>query len=93
MTYGLTRTSMALDKATLDALQALAQKWRVSKAEVMRRAVRRLKEEADRTAVRPKPIEALEWLQEGGGLSTEEAEVFREAVRVERHATRQWWES
>lgn len=93
MAYALTRTSMALDQFTLKILDLLAQKWDVPKAEVMRRAVRRLKEEEDMKEHCPKPLEALEWLQQGGGMTIQEAEVFREEVRAEREAKRYWWES
>jgi predicted transcriptional regulator len=95
MTYAnsLTRTSMALDDGTLRALSDLAKKWGVSKAEVMRRAVRRAKEDADREQKQPKPIEALDWLHAGGGLSVREAEEFREELHAERQAKRYWWEA
>jgi hypothetical protein len=92
MSYALTRTSMALDQGTLAALKELAKRWQVSKAEVMRRAVKHAKEEAEREAVFPKPLDALNWLQKGGGLSVQEAESFREEVRSERQAKRYWWE-
>jgi predicted transcriptional regulator len=93
MSYTLTRTSMALDGGTLLALSQLAERWGVSKAEVMRRAVRRAKEEAEREAAQPAPLEALEWLQEGGGLSIQEAEAFRKEVQSERLAKKYWWEA
>jgi hypothetical protein len=83
---------MALDQATLRAIDFLAKKWSVSKAEVMRRAVKRVKEEADLKDDEPKPLEALDWLQKGGGLTVQEAEQFREDVRAERQAKRYWWE-
>ena len=83
---------MALDPFTLAALDLLAQKWSVPKAEVMRRAVRRIKEEEDMKDQRPKPIKALDWLQNGGGLSLQEAEAFHEEVQAEREAKRYWWE-
>lgn len=93
MSYSLTRTSMALDGGTLQALNQLAKRWGVSKAEVMRRAVRRAKEETEREAAQPKPLEALDWLQKGGGLSVGEAEAFREEVQQERLAKKYWWEA
>lgn len=93
MTYTLTRTSMALDGWTLQALNQLAKRWGVSKAEVMRRAVRRAKEEAEREAEQPRPLEALDWLQQGGGLSVKEAEAFRKEVQAERLAKKYWWEA
>lgn len=92
MAYTLTRTSMALDQFTLGALDLLAQKWRVPKAEVMRRAVRRIKEEEDMKDQCPKPLKALDWLQNGGGLTLQEAEAFRDEVQAEREAKRFWWE-
>ena len=92
MTYSLTRTSMALDSMTLSAINFLAEKWEVSKAEVMRRAIKKAKEDADLKEQQPKPIEALDWLQKGGGLTVREAEKFREEVRAERVAKRYWWE-
>lgn len=92
MTYALTRTSMALDEGTLTALADLAKKWSISKAEVMRRAIKHYKEEADRKAALPDALDALAWLQNGGGLTVQEAEAFREEVRAERQAKVYWWE-
>ncbi len=93
MSYALTRTSMALDQFTVGVLDLLAQKWGVPKAEVMRRAVRRLKEQEDMKDQLPTPLEALDWLQQGGGLTVQEAQSFREEVQAEREAKRYWWES
>jgi hypothetical protein len=93
MSYRMIRTSMSLDAATLQTLDALAKQWAVSKAEVMRRAVRNLKAEADREGRKPSPLQALEWLQGGGGLSPKEGEAFKKAVRAEREAKRYWWEA
>ena len=92
MTYTLTRTSMALDYGTLKALKDLAQEWGVSKAEVMRRAVRKAKEEAEGEKSFPKPLQALDWLEKGG-LSVKEAAAFRAEVKAERDAKRYWWEA
>lgn len=92
MIYTLTRTSMALDQGTLQALKDLAQRWGISKAEVMRRAVKQAKEEADLESAQPKPLEALRWLQSGGGISHQEAAVLREEISSERQAKRYWWE-
>jgi predicted transcriptional regulator len=91
--YRLTRTSMALDSGTVNALGELSQKWQTSKAEVIRRAVRELKQRADQESAAPSPLEALDWLQEGGGLVAEEAAEFRVNVAAERTAKRYWWES
>ncbi len=90
--YSLKRTSMALDVFTLKTLAELAQRWSVSKAEVIRQAVRQAKEAADRESNLPQPLKALDWLQEGGGLTLNEASAFREEVRAEREAKVHWWE-
>ena len=74
MSYALKRTSMALDAWTIQALKELSEKWGISKAEVIRRAVRQFKEKSDVENQQIDPLQALEWLQQGGGLVAEEAE-------------------
>ncbi len=91
-TYKLTRTSMALDGGTIRALDELSERLHTSKAEVIRRAVREMKERSDRETSAPKPLEALEWLQSGGGLLAEEAAEYRASMIAERHAKKYWWE-
>jgi predicted transcriptional regulator len=93
MAYTLTRTSMALDPFTLEVLDSLAKKWRVPKAEVMRRAVRQMKELDDLKEQSPKPLQALDWLQNGGGMTVQEAESFRDELKAEREAKLYWCES
>jgi len=92
MSYALTRTSMALDGWTIQALKDLSEKWEISKAEVIRRAVRQLKLQADKEDSQPSPLEALEWLQQGGGLVAEEAAEYRAGVKANREARKFWWE-
>ena len=92
MTYTLTRTSMSLDQSTLLSLGELSKKWAISKAEVMRRAIKKMKDEHDEQQRIPKPLDALDWLQRGGGLSEREAIILREEVAAERQAKRYWWE-
>jgi hypothetical protein len=93
MSYALTRTSMALDAWTIQALKDLSEKWSISKAEVIRRAVRQLKQQADKEDSQPSPLEALDWLQQGGGLVAEEAAEFRTEIQAGREARKYWWES
>jgi hypothetical protein len=93
MNYTLQRTSMSLDQWTIKALAELAKRLGTSKAEIIRRAVRKAKEEADRESQQPSPLEALDWLQKGGGLTLQEADHFREEVKAERLAKKYWWES
>ena len=90
--YRLTRTSMALDGWTISALEELSARLHTSKAEVIRRAVREMKDRSDREISAPKPLEALDWLQSGGGLPAGEAAEFRSAMVAERHAKKYWWE-
>ncbi len=92
MSYSLVRTSMSLDRSTLATLDDLAKRWSVSKAEVMRRSIRKAKEDADLESRRPSPLEALRWLQEGGGLSVAESAEFKREIQAEREAKRLWWE-
>lgn len=92
MSYSLTRTSMSLDELTIQALDTLSKKWGISKAEVVRRAVKTLKAQADQEDRLPSPIAALDWLQNGGGLVADEAAEFRNEVKAERDAKRYWWE-
>lgn len=89
----LVRTSVSLDTVTLGVLDSLAKRWSVSKAEVMRRAIRRVQEEVDAEDKRPSPLQALEWLQNGAGLSVAEGESFKADVEAERAAKLYWWES
>jgi Arc/MetJ-type ribon-helix-helix transcriptional regulator len=84
---------MSLDTGTLAALDSLAKRWSVSKAEVMRRAIRKMNEDVVAEDARPSPLQALEWLQGGAGLSVEEGEKFKADVADERQAKRYWWES
>ncbi len=84
---------MALDVWTIQALKDLSEKWSISKAEVIRRAVRQLKQQADKEDSQPSPLEALEWLQQGGGLVAEEAAAFRAEIQAGREARKYWWES
>jgi Arc/MetJ-type ribon-helix-helix transcriptional regulator len=95
MSYGTTlvRTSVSLDTGTLGVLDELAKRWSVSKAEVMRRAIRMIKEAADEEDQRPSPLQALQWLQSGAGLSMAEGEEFKANINAERQAKRYWWES
>lgn len=93
VSYKLTRTSMALDGWTIKALDELSERLGTSKAEVIRRAVREMKERSDQQANIPKPLEALDWLQNGGGLVAEEAAEYRTAMLAERNAKKYWWEA
>lgn len=59
----------------------------------MRRAVRKIHGEVDAEDRRPSPLQAMEWLQNGAGLSVAEGADFKVGIEVERQAKRYWWES
>jgi hypothetical protein len=84
---------MALDAWTVQSIKELSEKWSISKSEVMRRAVRQLKEKADKEEQTVDPLQALNWLQQGGGLVADEADKFRADLKAEREERKYWWES
>lgn len=88
----LVRTSVSLDTGTLDVMENLAKRWSVSKAEVMRRAIRRVQQDVEAEDKRPSPLQAMEWLQSGAGLSVAEGVEFKKTIEAERLAKRYWWE-
>jgi Arc/MetJ-type ribon-helix-helix transcriptional regulator len=90
-TSNLKRTSMSLDQQTLASIESLATKWETSKSEVIRRAIRKIREDEAMKAARMTPVQALEWLQENG-ISQAEADTLMEEVRLEREAKKYWWE-
>lgn len=89
----LTRTSMALDGWTIRLLQELSERWGTSKAGVIRRAVREANERVEKQDAAPSPLEALDWLQNGGGVVAEEAAQYRAELKSERDAKKYWWEA
>jgi hypothetical protein len=69
------RTTFALDKATAKRLKRLAALWKVSQAEVVRRAVAQA--EAAATVAKPDPVSLLEELHASGqGLDVHRAEAY-----------------
>jgi len=87
----LKRTSMSLDQETLGSLESLATKWNTSKSEVIRRAVRKVKEDEAMKTCRMTPVEALRWLRKNG-ISREAAEAWKDDIRLEREAKPNWWD-
>lgn len=78
------RTTFALDKLTAKRLKRLAALWRVSQAEVVRRAVAQA-EAAATAAAKPDPIAALRELHAAGqGLDVGQANAYLNEVREER---------
>ncbi len=80
------RTTFALDGKTAKSLKRLAAAWRVSQAEVVRRAVARAEEEA--ATAKPDPAALLQALHAGGeGLDPAKGRAYLREVRESR---KQW---
>ena len=81
------RTTFALDKATAKTLKRLAGLWRVSQAEVVRRAVAQA--EAAALAMKTDPIRLLRDLHAAGeSLDVDEAHLYLKDVRKAREIWR-----
>jgi predicted transcriptional regulator len=76
------RTTFALDDSTIRRLKRLAKAWRVSQAEVVRRALERAEHENDKTA--PDPLARLQAYHESGGLDARAAAAYLEEVAENR---------
>jgi len=80
------RTTFALDPATAKRLKRLASLWRVSQAEVVRRAVAQA--EAAAMATKEDPVLMLQDLHAAGqGLAPDRAKAYLAEVRQDR---RRW---
>ena len=81
------RSTFALDPNTVEALDRLSSRWKVSKSEVFRRLVNTaaLIEEADAAS---DALAALEELQARFDLDEEKAEEWIRRIRAERTAAR-----
>lgn len=82
---------MALDTETIAALESLSKKWEVSKAEVMRRSIKKTQQEEQEHSLTP--LEALMKLKNGAGISQEEADKFKAELKEEREAWRDPWKN
>lgn len=85
MCYGMAimthRTTFALDERTTRSIKSLAKLWKVSQAEVVRRAVSL----AEKPAAKPDPVTLLQQLHASGdGLVSETAKKYLAEVREDR---------
>lgn len=81
------RTTFALDRDTRVRLKRLSERWRVSQAEVVRRAVAQAEKNDIETRV--DPVEQLESLHaRGGGILREQAAAYLRQVRDDRETWR-----
>ena len=76
------RTTFALDEPTIRRLRRLADRWRVSQAEVVRRAIERAEREAETETAAL--LQRLETYQARGGLDGRAAEEYLGEVAENR---------
>ena len=67
------RTSFALDEDTTRKMKRLAQRWRVSQAEVLRRVI---SEAAEKAEQQDDPIQRLRQFHARGGLAKKTADAY-----------------
>lgn len=75
------RATFALDEGTTERIKSLAKLWKVSQAEVVRRAI----SQAEAPASKPDPIALLQQLHAAGeGLPAKAAKTYLAEVREDR---------
>jgi hypothetical protein len=79
------KSTYALDVETIRKLERVAARWRVSKSEVLRRAIDAVDRELP--AIEPSPLEALDELQKSLNLSPSQVRKWSHEVREERTRT------
>jgi len=84
MASTIVRTTYALDVETVRALERMARRWKVSKSEALRRAVRAAAEAEGRGS---DALEALDALQRSLQLTPRSAQAWARDVRNERRST------
>ncbi len=75
------RTTFAFDRLTIGRIKALADRWQVSQAEAVRRAVAAAAEQSTRAI---DPAAALAAYHHQGGMLAEEANAYLAEVRENR---------
>jgi len=78
------RSTYALDVETVRTLERIARRWKVSKSEALRRAIRAA---ADQPGRSHDALKALSELQRSLGLSRERARNWAREARRERRAS------
>lgn len=79
------KSTYALDVETVRALEDMARRWRTSKSEALRRAIRAAAAQAAPEAL--EAIQALDALQESLRLTRTRAESWEREARTERRAS------
>jgi hypothetical protein len=86
MASATVKSTYSLDLETVRTLERIARRWKVSRSEALRRAIRAV---AERDAeIGRDPLDALDALQRSLALTPATARGWTEAVRAERRATR-----
>ena len=76
------KSTYSLDVATINKLDRVAARWKVSKSEVLRRAIDLVAR--DQPEEMPSPLKALDELQKSLKLTKKEADRWSRQVRTER---------
>jgi hypothetical protein len=79
------KSTYALDVETVRKLDRVAARWKVSKSEVLRRAIDAVAR--DQSAEPPPPLQALDELQNSVKLTRQRAEKWSREVRNQRAET------
>lgn len=80
------KSTYSLDLETVRALERIARRWRVSKSEALRRAIRAASGDVEAMGTGD-ALAALDRLQRSVGLSRSGARAWSERVRVERRTS------
>jgi len=78
------KSTYALDVDTVRQLDAMARRWKVSKSEALRRAIRTAA--AQQPSEEREALEALQGLQDALGLTEDAARAWEDRVRSERRS-------
>jgi len=78
------KSTYSFDVETVRQLEAMAQRWKVSKSEALRRAIRAAA--SQQPPAEQEALEALQALQDTLGLTGEAAGGWEDRVRSERRA-------
>jgi hypothetical protein len=79
------KSTYTLDMGTIRALEDIARRWRVSKSEALRRAIRAAAGES--RVDRSDAVDALDRLQKSLRLTPAKTRAWTRRVRSERHAS------
>jgi predicted transcriptional regulator len=90
MASAMIKSTYRLDPETVRKVERLAARWKVSKSEVLRRAIANAKEEVPEDLT---PMEALRMVQKDLKLTAKQAREWEAEVKRERRASyrnREW---